>query len=48
MDNQIYVTFNKNKDVSDKVIKSCMSTMANLKLLDENFQNLADNDNKYL
>ena len=44
MDNQIYVTFNKNKDVSDKVIKSCMSTMANLKLLDENFQNLADND----
>ena len=38
MDNKIYVTFNKNKDVSDKVIKSFMSTMANLKLLTKIFR----------
>ena len=41
-DNSFYEKFNKNKDVSDDIMKSCLSTMGTLMLIDENFKNSND------
>ncbi len=43
-DNRLFAKFNKDIDVPDEIIKSCMSTMANLMILEENFRYSEDSD----